>query len=92
MSDALEEHDGKIRISSRNIINLQFAEDIHATAEEKQKQETLVESLNKTCTRYKTEISAEEIKLMINSSNAIQMEIKVKEQKLCTVTSFIKYL
>ena len=28
MSDALEEHDGKVSISSRNIINLQFAEDI----------------------------------------------------------------
>ena len=27
-----------------------------------------------------------------NSSNAIQTEIKVKEQKLGTVTSFIKYL
>ena len=27
-----------------------------------------------------------------NSSNAIQTEIKVKEQKLVTVTSFIKYL
>ena len=31
------------------------------------------------------EISAEEIKQMTNSSSAIQMEIKVKEQKLGTV-------
>ena len=92
MSDALEEHDGKISMSSRNILNLQFAADIDAIAEEKQEQETLVESLNKTCTWYKMEVSAEEIKLMTNSSNAIQMEIKVKEQKLGTVTSFIKYL
>ena len=92
MSDALEDHDGKISISSRNIINLQFANDIDAIAEEKQEQEILVESLNKTCTRYKMEISAEEIKLMTNSSNAIQTGIKVKEQKLGTVTSFIKYL
>ena len=92
MSDALEEHDGKISISSRNISNLQFAEDIDAIAEEKQEQETLVESLNKTCTWYKMEVSAEEIKLMTNSSNAIQTEIKVKEQKLGTLTSFIKYL
>ena len=37
------------------------------------------------------EISAEEIKLMTNRSNAIQTEIKVKEQKLGTITSFIKY-
>ena len=35
------------------------------------------------------EVSAEEIKLMTNSSNAIQTEIKVKEQKLGTITSFI---
>ena len=62
MSDALEEHDRKISISSKNIINLQFAEDIDAMAEEKQKQETLVESLNKTCTWYKMGVSAVEIK------------------------------
>ena len=73
MSDALEEHDGKVSISSRNIMNLLFAEDIDAVAEEEQQQETLVESLNKTCTRYKMEISAEEIKLMTNSSTAIKI-------------------
>ena len=92
ISDALEEHDRKVSISSRNIINLQFAHDINAVAEEEQEQKTLVESLNKTCTKYKMEISAEEIKLMTNSSSAIQREIKVKEQKLGTITSFIKYL
>ena len=72
MSDALEEHDGKASMSSRNI-NLQFAKAIDAIADEEQEDETLVESLNKTCTRYKMEISAEEIKLITNSSNAIQM-------------------
>ena len=39
MSDALEEHDGKVSISSRNIINLQFANDKVAVAEEEQEQE-----------------------------------------------------
>ena len=34
------------------------------------------------------EISAEKIKLMTNSANGIQREIKVKWQKLGTVTSF----
>ena len=81
MSDALEEHDGKVSIGGRNITNLQFANDIDA----------LVESLDKTCTRYKMEISAEKPKLMTNSANGIQREIKVKQQKLGTVTSF-KYL
>ena len=58
MSDALEEHDVKVSISSRNSINLQFADDIDVVAEEEQEQETLVESLNKTCTRYKMEVRA----------------------------------
>ena len=37
------------------------------------------------------EISAEKTKLMTNSANGIQRDIKVKGQKLGTVTSF-KYL
>ena len=91
MSDALEEYDGKVSIGGRNITNLRFADDIDAIAEEEQELEALVESLDKTCTRYKMEISAEKTKLMINSANGIQREIKVKGQKLGTVTSF-KYL
>ena len=45
----------------------------------------------KTCTRYKMEICAEKTKLMTNSANGIEREMKVKGQKLGTVTSF-KYL
>ena len=84
MSDALEEHDGKVSIGGRNITNLQFADDIDALAEEEQELEALVESLDKTCTRYKMEISAENTKLMTNSANGIQREIKVEGQKLGT--------
>ena len=51
MSDALEEHDGKVNICGRKIINLRFADDIAALAEEEQEIEALVESLDKTCTR-----------------------------------------
>ena len=93
ISDALEEHDGKVSVSTRNIFNLQFAEDIDAVAEEEQEQETLVKSLsvNKACPRFKMEVSAEEIQLMTNSPNAIQREIKAKGLKLGTI-SFIKYL
>ena len=50
--DALEEHDGKVSIGGRNITNLRFAVDIDALAEEEQELEALVESLDKTCTRY----------------------------------------
>ena len=91
MSDALEEHDEKVSIGGRNITNLRFADDIDALAEEEHELEALVESLDKTCTRYKMEISAEKTKVMTNSANGIQREIKVKGQKLDTVTSF-KYL
>ena len=91
MSDALEEHDGKVSIGGRNITNLRFADDIDALAEEEQELGALVESFDKTCTRNKMEISAEKTKLVTNSANGIWREIKVKRQKLATVTSF-KYL
>ena len=74
MSDALEEHDGKVNIGGINIINLRFADDIDALAEEEQELEALVESLDKTCTKYKMEISAEKIKLMTNSASGIQRD------------------
>ena len=91
MSDALEEHDRKVSIGGRNNTNLPFADDIDALAEEEQELKALVESLNKFCTKYKMEISAEKAKLMTNSTNCIQREIKINLQKLGTVTSF-KYL
>ena len=91
MSAALEEHDGKVSTSGRNITILRFADDIDALAEEEQELEALVESLDKTYTRFKMEISAEKTKLMTNSANGIQREMKVKRQVLGTVTSF-KYL
>ena len=47
MSDALEEHDGKVSIGGRDIINLRFADDIDALAEEMQELEALVESFDK---------------------------------------------
>ena len=53
MSDALEEHAGKVSIGGRTITNLRFANDIDALAEGEQELETLAESLDKTCTSYK---------------------------------------
>ena len=53
--------------------------------------EALVESFDKTCTRYKMEIGAEKIRLMTNSANCNKREIRVNGQKLGIVTSF-KYL
>ena len=61
VSDDLEEHDGEVSLGGRPITNLRFVDDIDALAEEEQELEVLAESLNKTCTRYKMEISAEKI-------------------------------
>ena len=51
MSDALEEHDGKLSIGGRTITNLRSADDTDAVAEEEQELEALVQSLDKICTR-----------------------------------------
>ena len=91
MSDALEEHDGKVSIGGRATTNLRFTDDIDAFAEEEQEQEALVTNLDKTCTRCEMEINAEKTKQMTNSANGIHKEINFKGQKLRTVTSF-KYL
>ena len=44
MSDAPEEHDGKVNIGGRNITNLRFADDIDALAEEECELEAVVET------------------------------------------------
>ena len=62
MYDALEEHDGTVSIRGRTITNLWFTDDIDAFAEEEQELNTLVESLDKTCKRYKIKIGAEKTK------------------------------
>ena len=54
---------------------------LDALAEEEQELEALFESIDKTCTRYKMESSAEKTKLMTNSASGIQREIKVKWHK-----------
>ena len=72
MSDALEEHDGKVSIGGTNITNLLFVDDTDAVAEEEQELEALVESLDKTCTRYQMKFRAKKTKLMTNKANGIQ--------------------
>ena len=81
-SAAVKEHDGMVNIGGRNITNLRFADDNNALAEEGQELEALAESLEKTCTSYNMDIRAEKTKLMTTSANGIQMQIKVRGQKL----------
>ena len=61
---------------------------IGALAEEKQKDKSLADSVDKTCIRYKIEISAEKTKLMTKSAGGIQREIKIKGQNLGFVAGF----
>ena len=75
MSYALKEHNGKVRIGGRNITKLRFADDSDALAEEEQKLEVLVQSLDKTFTSNKMEVSAENTKLMTNSASGIQSNL-----------------
>ena len=91
MTDALEDHEGTVSIGSRTITNLRFAEEIDGLVGEEEELANLVERLDKACTAYGMEISAEKTKLMTNNTSDINTEIQGNRQKLETVTSF-KYL
>ena len=86
ISDALKEHDGKVSIGGRNITKLWLADDID---EDEQELETEIESLDKTSTRGKMEITVEKTK---QEHRQLHPERdRGKGQKLVIVTSF-KYL
>ena len=91
MRDALEDHEGTVSIGGRTITNPRFADDVDGLAGEEEELANFVERLDKASTAYSMESSAEKTKLMTNNTSGINTEIKVKEQKLETVTSF-KYL
>ena len=88
MVDALEDHEGTVSIEGRTITDLRFADDIDASAGEKEELAKLVERLDEASTAYGMEISTEKTKLMTNNTRGINTEIKVNGQKLETVTSF----
>ena len=91
VTDALEDHEGTVSIGGRTITNLRFADDIDGLTGVEEEVAKLVEHFNKASAAYGMEISAEKTKLMTNSTSSNKTEIKVKGQKLETVTSF-KYL
>ena len=78
MSDALEEHDGKFSKGGRNIIYLRFTDDKDILSEKEHELEALVEILDRTCTKYKMEISSEKTKLMTNNANGFKREREIK--------------
>ena len=78
----------KISLGDSTITYLRFADDINASAGEGQALKAPAKSLDKICSRYKMEISAEKTKLTTNIASGIQRKITVKGQKLGIVTSF----
>ena len=91
MSDALEDNEGKVNIGDRTITNLRFADDIDGLAGSEEELANLVKRLDKTSISYGMQISAEKTKLMTNSTDGINTQIKIGEQNLEKVDSF-KYL
>ena len=85
MTDALEDHEGTVSNGGRTITNLRFADDIDGLAGEEEELANLVERLDEASTAYGMEISAEENKLMTNSTSGINTEIKVNGQRLETI-------
>ena len=75
-TDDIEDHEGSVSIGDRTITNLRFADDIGGLAGEEEELENLVERLDKACTAYGMEISAEKTKLMTNNTSGINTEIK----------------
>ena len=77
MTDALEDHEGTVRIGSRTITNLRFADDIDGLAGEEEELAKLAERHDQASTAYGMETSAEETKLMTNKTSGTNTEIKV---------------
>ena len=80
MSEVLENHCGSVRICGHNITNLRFADDINGLAGNEDELATLVKNLDETSSRFHMEISAEQTKMMTNSSKQISTKIKVRGQ------------
>ena len=91
MTDALEEHAGRISIGNRMIINLPFADNTIGLACKKGELNSLMQCLDRTSTAYGMGINTEKFKLMANKSEGFKRDIKVKGQKLEVVDSF-KYM
>ena len=67
MSNISEEHNGRIRIGSRTITSLWFADDSDALAEKQLELKALVKSRGKTCRRSKMENDLSQNSLHISS-------------------------
>ena len=70
MTDALEDHEGTVRIGGRTITNLRFADDIDGLAGEEEVLVKWVERLDKASKAHGMEINAQKTKVITNNSSA----------------------
>ena len=91
MYGALDGHEGSVSIGGRLITNFRFADDIVVNAEKEDEAGVVIDRLDTTTTQYKMEVGPDKTKVMTNSPNGFQREIKIKSQRLEEVQNF-KYL
>ena len=91
MCEALDDHEGSVSIVGRLITNFRFADDIVVNAVEEEEAGVLIDCLDRTTTRYKTEIGPDKTNVMTNNPYGFQREITIKSLRLEDVENF-KYL
>ena len=91
MTDALKDHQGTVSIGGRAIANLSFADDIDGLAGKEEELASQVGRLDKISAAFCMEITAEKAKLMNNSPNGNNIDIRINGERLDEVDS-IKYL
>ena len=91
MQETLNDHHTSISIGRRPLCNLRFADDIDLTDGSNGELQDFTNRLVDGATAYGTEVSTEKSKIMTNSSNNINADIKMNGHKSEEVTSF-KYL
>ena len=91
MTDALKDHQGTVSIGGRAIANLTFADDIDGLTGKEEELASQVGRLDKISVAFCMEITAEKAKLMNNSPNGNNIDIRINGEKLDEVDS-IKYL
>ena len=91
MTDALKDHQGTVNIGGRAIANLTFADDIDGLTGKEEELASQVGRLDKISAAFCMEITAEKAKLMNNSPNGNNIDIRINGEKLDEVDS-INYL
>ena len=88
MCEALDDHEGRVSIGERLITNFRFADDIVVNAED---DEEAARPTRYNHHKVQNGDRSKKTKMMTNSPNSFQIEIKIKDQTLEEVENF-KYL